>query len=147
MIPNFKKAVFLDRDGVINKLLVCDGEFCPPFNLKELEILPGVKEGVQLLKRAGFLCIGITNQSDVGEGNLPRSNLEAINDVVKKELDLDSIYFVFIKRTLDAPAANPNRAWSFKQSWTLKLIRFSLLLSVTAGKILKWGKQSAAAPH
>src|SRR3989344_4666687 len=107
MIQDLKKAVFLDCDGVINKLLVRDGEFTPPFNLKELEIFPGVREGVSLLKEAGFLCIGITNQSDVGSGKLPHSDLETINDFIKKELDLEEIYFCIHKKNAGCNCRKP----------------------------------------
>ena len=46
-----KKAVFLDRDGVINKAFVKKGLPTSPNSLDELEILPGVKESVLRLKK------------------------------------------------------------------------------------------------
>jgi D-glycero-D-manno-heptose 1,7-bisphosphate phosphatase len=39
-----RRAVFLDRDGVINRAIVFDGKPYPPANLDQLEILPGVPE-------------------------------------------------------------------------------------------------------
>ena len=60
-----KKAIFLDRDGVINRAIVRDGKPYPPSNLTNLEILPGVKTAMNSLKQAGWLLIVVTNQPDV----------------------------------------------------------------------------------
>ena len=49
-----KKAVFLDRDGVINKAIVKNGLPTSPSLLDELKILPGVKESILKLKKLGF---------------------------------------------------------------------------------------------
>ena len=46
-----KKAVFLDRDGVINKAIIKDGKPLSPNSLKELEILPGVRQSITKLKK------------------------------------------------------------------------------------------------
>ena len=61
-----KKAVFLDRDGVLNRALERNGELVPPSNLAELELLPGVRDACESLRGAGFLVIVVTNQPDVG---------------------------------------------------------------------------------
>ena len=63
-----RKAVFLDRDGVLNKAIVKLGKPYPPENLNELEIIRGVKEAVLLLKQHDFLLIVVTNQPDVARG-------------------------------------------------------------------------------
>ena len=62
------KAVFLDRDGVINRSLVKQGKPYPPATIDELEILPGVDEALSSLKKEGFLLIVVTNQPDVARG-------------------------------------------------------------------------------
>jgi len=46
------RAVFLDRDGVINRALMRDGNPYPPRNIEELEILPGVAEALERLRNA-----------------------------------------------------------------------------------------------
>lgn len=76
---NLKRAVFLDRDGVINRAIVRDGKPYPPADLAALEILPGVAEATQLLHEAGWLLIVVTNQPDVARGITPLANVEAIN--------------------------------------------------------------------
>lgn len=86
-----KKAVFLDRDGVINRAYVRDGKPYPPDSMDEFEILPGVNEAIARLKSAGFLVIVFTNQPDVGAGRQKREVVEAFHTLIRKELAVDSI--------------------------------------------------------
>lgn len=62
------RAVFLDRDGVINRPIVRDGKPYPPTTPQEFELLPEVAEACQLLKQRGFYLVVVTNQPDVGRG-------------------------------------------------------------------------------
>ena len=67
-----RKAIFLDRDGVINKTVVKNNlPFSPPsFDL--LKIIPGVKESILRLKKLNFVCLVVTNQPDVQEEKLKK---------------------------------------------------------------------------
>ena len=85
------RAVFLDRDGVINRALVRDGRPHPPSNLSELEILPGVPEALLRLRAAGFRLIVVTNQPDVARGTQTREAVEAIHASLKAQLALDEV--------------------------------------------------------
>jgi len=87
----FRRAVFLDRDGVINRAIVENGKPHPPASLKELEILPGVPKALRALKAAGYLLIVATNQPDVARGILTRQGVEAINAALLAALPLDDI--------------------------------------------------------
>lgn len=82
-------AVFLDRDGVLNRAIVRQGKPHPPANLAELEILPGVAEGLSLLKASGYLLIVVTNQPDVARGVTPKSMVEAIHHELAQRLPID----------------------------------------------------------
>ena len=84
-----KRAVFLDRDGVINRADVRDGKPYPPANLKALKILPGVAGAMQALHEAGWLLIVVTNQPDVARGITPRADVEAINQHLQNTLPID----------------------------------------------------------
>ena len=86
-----KRAVFLDRDGVINKVIVCDGKPYPPRNLDELEILPGIAENLKRLNSAGFMVIVVTNQPDVARRTQTRETVESINAAIKSQLSIDEI--------------------------------------------------------
>ena len=83
------KAVFLDRDGVINANLERDGKPVAPRNLAEFRILPGVAEAVRRLKKAGYLIIVVTNQPDVRNGITPKATMEAMHDKIRKMMPID----------------------------------------------------------
>ena len=85
------KAVFLDRDGVINRALVRDGKPYPPTSVAEFELLPGVEEACAKLKAAGFLLVVATNQPDVGRGTLPQAALDAIHVEMLRRLPIDRV--------------------------------------------------------
>lgn len=86
-----RRAVFLDRDGVINRAIVREGKPYPPASLDALEILPGVAESLKKLRAAGFLNIVVTNQPDVATGKQRRELVDAINARLLEELTLDAI--------------------------------------------------------
>ncbi len=86
-----KRAVFLDRDGVINRALTRDGKPYPPSSLAEFEILPGVPEACAQLKQAGFLLVVVTNQPDVGRGTTKQETVEAIHDHMRRALPIDRV--------------------------------------------------------
>ena len=86
------KAVFLDRDGVINRAVVRNRKPYPPNTLQDLEILPDVPEALNLLKESGFLLIVVTNQPDVGRGIQKKETVEEMHLFLKKILPLDDIF-------------------------------------------------------
>ena len=87
-----RRAVFLDRDGVLNASVVRDGRPYPPARVEEVEILPGVRDALDQLKRAGFVLLVVTNQPDVARGTQTREAIEAIHDRLRAELPVDAIY-------------------------------------------------------
>ena len=90
-----RPAVFLDRDGVINRALVRDGSPYPPAALEDLEILPGVPEALRALRSQGYALIVVTNQPDVGRGTATRQSVDCIHDRLRSALDLDAILACF----------------------------------------------------
>ncbi len=85
------RAVFLDRDGVINEAYIRDGKPFPPRNLSELRILNGVESALVRLRTAGWLNIVVTNQPDVRRGLATRSDVECINKNLISRLQIDDI--------------------------------------------------------
>ena len=85
------KAIFLDRDGVLNDAIVRNGKPYPPRTLAELTISNDVLLALQALKNRGFLLIGATNQPDVARGTTEKSLVEAINKRLMSQLPLDEI--------------------------------------------------------
>ncbi|HLX96480.1 MAG TPA: HAD family hydrolase [Verrucomicrobiae bacterium] len=85
------RAVFLDRDGVINRPRERDQLPYAPTRLDEFEIFPEVPEACRRLKQAGFLLIVATNQPDVGRGTLKREVVETIHAEMCRRLPLDRV--------------------------------------------------------
>ena len=85
------QAVFLDRDGVLNRAEVRDGKPYPPRNLADFTILPDVPEACALLKRHGFLLVVATNQPDVGRGTQSSAVVEAMHSCLLQHLPIDRI--------------------------------------------------------
>ena len=83
-----RSAVFLDRDGVINRVAVRNGTPHPPSDVAEFELYDDVPDGCARLKAANFLLIVITNQPDVGRGTQSRETVEAMNLKMKSVLPL-----------------------------------------------------------
>jgi D-glycero-D-manno-heptose 1,7-bisphosphate phosphatase len=90
-----KRAVFLDRDGVINRPIVRDGKPYPPESVAELEILAGVNDALASLRSAGFLNIVVTNQPDVATGKQKVEIIEAMHRRLRLDLALDDIRVCF----------------------------------------------------
>jgi len=105
--PNTLKAVFLDRDGVLNKAFVRGGKPYPPANLGELEILPGVEEATRMLKAGGFLLIVVTNQPDVARGATTRETVEGINSYLQTSLSLDEFRTCYHDSSDDCSCRKP----------------------------------------
>jgi D-glycero-D-manno-heptose 1,7-bisphosphate phosphatase len=84
-----RRAVFLDRDGVINRAIVRNGRPFPPATLSELQIAEDVPGALDRLRRAGFLLIVVTNQPDVARGTLSAEVLEGIHQRLREQLPID----------------------------------------------------------
>jgi D-glycero-D-manno-heptose 1,7-bisphosphate phosphatase len=85
------RAVFLDRDGVINRALERASKPYPPRTLAEFEILPEVPAACARLKAAGFLLVVVTNQPDVGRGTIKQELVETIHDEMRRRLPIDRV--------------------------------------------------------
>lgn len=86
-----RKAVFLDRDGVINRTIFRDGKPRAPSRLEEFEFFPGVHEAVAQMRDAGFLIVVVTNQPDVVRGWQKHEVVEAMNALVLEQLKVDAV--------------------------------------------------------
>lgn len=86
-----RRAVFLDRDGVINSPVVRDGMPYPPATLAEFQILEGAVEACALLKQLGFYLVVVTNQPDVGRGTQSKEAVEEMHGKMCAALPLDRV--------------------------------------------------------
>lgn len=95
MKQGLRRAVFLDRDGVLNRVIVRNRKPYPPASLEELEILPGVPDALHTFEAAGLLLVGVTNQPDVARGTQKRETVEAINAALLAALPLNDIFVCY----------------------------------------------------
>lgn len=86
------QAVFLDRDGVINKVLIKGGRPVSPINLHEFELEEGVKEAFERLKKDKFLLIVVTNQPDIARGKMSRETLEDMTEMIYSTIPVNAIW-------------------------------------------------------
>lgn len=90
-----KKAIFLDRDGVLNKLIIREGKAQAPYTADEFALFPGVEEALKVIKDAGYITIVVTNQPDVARGWVNKESVELINDMIRDLLPIDDIKICF----------------------------------------------------
>ncbi len=116
-----RRAVFLDRDGVINRSDVREGKPFAPLRVEEFDILPGVPEAVDTLKTAGFLVIVTTNQKDIGLGLASMDVLEAMHDKLRAEVLVDDICVCTCGETCHRYKPNPGMLLDAARQWDIDL--------------------------
>jgi transaldolase len=88
-----RRAVFLDRDGVINRALVRDGKPYPPASAAEIEVFEDAFSSLNRLREAGFLLFVVSNQPDIARGLTTQEVVAEIHSVLRSRLPVDEIYF------------------------------------------------------
>ena len=90
----FKKAVFLDRDGILNKPIKINSKVSrPPWKIEEIYIYERAHLLVQIIKKSGYLPIVVTNQPDIGRGDLSMEGAYLINKNIMQKLKI-KYYFI-----------------------------------------------------
>jgi D-glycero-D-manno-heptose 1,7-bisphosphate phosphatase len=89
------RAVFFDRDGVLNDAVVRAGRPFPPANVDELRIDPAAATLITQLRARGFAIVVVTNQPDVARGKTTRESVDAINQRLTAELPIDALYVCY----------------------------------------------------
>jgi D-glycero-D-manno-heptose 1,7-bisphosphate phosphatase len=109
-----RKAVFLDRDGVINRPIVRDGRPYPPRDLSEFAWMDGVHETLRSLHARGFMLLVFTNQPDVARGTQTREQVEELHSLVLRELPVTRIYSCFHDDGDDCACRKPKPGMIFQ---------------------------------
>lgn len=87
-----RRAALLDRDGVLNPSPVRGGRPRAPLTLEEFVPFPWVAEAIVGLHGLGFVCLVVTNQPDVGAGELDPRALDAMHARLLRETGIDAVY-------------------------------------------------------
>jgi D-sedoheptulose 7-phosphate isomerase len=90
-----RRAVFLDRDGVLVRSVIRQGRPHPPATLSEFELVSEAPACLERLKRAGFLLLVVSNQPDVGRGIQQRKVVEQMNDRLRNLLPVDEVFVCY----------------------------------------------------
>lgn len=95
-----RRAVFLDRDGVINAAIYNprEGKLDSPYSLEELRVLPGAARAIRMINETDFLAVVVSNQPGVAKGKCDYAFLEAVDSALRAELAsegarLDAVYY------------------------------------------------------
>ncbi|MFC2071272.1 D-glycero-alpha-D-manno-heptose-1,7-bisphosphate 7-phosphatase [Chloroflexota bacterium] len=96
------KAIFLDRDGVVNELIYYpeQGIIDSPFTMEQFRLLPGVGEAIKKLCEKGYKVVLVSNQPGIAKGHMSEESFEEISKKMKEELakegtGLDGEYYCF----------------------------------------------------
>ncbi len=89
---NYKKAVFLDRDGVLNECFIQNGKPYPPRSNKDFKIFKYVKDVLLNFKKKGYLTIVVTNQPDPARGEFPKQKVISMHKILEKNYAIDDIF-------------------------------------------------------
>ena len=92
MVDDFKRALFLDRDGVVIQTNVSAGKPYANHELKALRYLPGVKELVRFAIRNNLLPILVTNQPDISRGKVDIGIVNELNNRILEEIGIFKVY-------------------------------------------------------
>jgi D-glycero-D-manno-heptose 1,7-bisphosphate phosphatase len=87
------RAIFFDRDGVLNELVSRDGSFYSPQTFKDFHIVDEAKEVVSHVQNMGYLTIVISNQPDISRGKLKQSELDKMTTMLINKLNIDDIFY------------------------------------------------------
>lgn len=90
-----KKAVFFDRDGIINEAIIKNGKPYSPKNLDEFKFVKGIGSLIWNLTKKRFFIFVITNQPDVARGTQTKKEIKKIHNKIKDDLFVDKIYTCF----------------------------------------------------
>ena len=104
-----KRAVFLDRDGVINRKAP-EGQYITAW--EQIEFLPGVGEALRDLKQGGYLLIVVTNQSAISRNELSVDVLDSIHrrmlhQLAQEGAAIDAVYYCPHDRNANCQCRKP----------------------------------------
>jgi D-glycero-D-manno-heptose 1,7-bisphosphate phosphatase len=88
-----RRAVFLDRDGVILKLVGSGQIPRPPRSLQEVEFVEDADVALERLRTAGFVTLVVTNQPDIARGEVDERSVQDIHDMLRSRLPVDAVYY------------------------------------------------------
>jgi len=126
------RAIYLDRDGVINEVIFRGGNNSKPIApwiIEEFKLVPGIKKPLTKLCQMGFHLFVVTNQPDIANGVVKFSTVKKMNDIVLNELPIDEI---MVCSHIDSDNCNcrkpkPGMIISLAKKWGINLCHSFLI--------------------
>ena len=115
------KAIFFDRDGVINKLVARDNGFFSPRTLKEFDFYDDIKPCIDFLIKNKFLIFIVSNQPDISRKKMSIKELDKIDLAINKKLRIDEIYYSFDSKftKTGSKKPSPKMLLEAKEKWKI----------------------------
>jgi D-glycero-D-manno-heptose 1,7-bisphosphate phosphatase len=120
-----RRAVFMDRDGVLNALVERGGVGGSPRRREDFRLVPAAAEAVRRMHERGLLVFVITNQPDVARGHMSAAELEAMHETLRRSVRVDDIAVCPHDDTAGCACRKPQPGMllSLAQRWNLDLKR------------------------
>lgn len=102
-----KKAVFIERDAILNEVRTGPKHQITPLTLEEFKINPAAEGPLRSLKSAGFILIATTNQPGLSRGYQSRRELDRMHDLMRRTFPLDDLMVCPHDETDHCPCRKP----------------------------------------
>lgn len=133
------RAVFFDRDGVINKLVQHGDQLTAPWTVDEFVFLPNVREAFDIVVRNNYVPFIVTNQPDVYDNKMAVTELENINAIIYNTLPVKEIVSAKLR---GSTWYKPNNGMVEHLISKYQIDRFNSFLIGDRDKDINCGKQS-----
>ena len=90
-----RKAIFFDRDGILNKAIIINSKPYSPRTFKDFRINFFLRKYINFFKKKNFLIIVVTNQPDVGSGLISKKFVLSLNKKLKRYIFFDALYVCY----------------------------------------------------
>ena len=119
------KAIFFDRDGVVNKLVARDGGLYSPRVSKDFIFYDDIKPCIDYLIENKFLIFIISNQPDISRKKMTIKELDKIDKEINKKLHIDEIYYSFDSKFTKngSKKPSPKMLLEAKEKWKINFSR------------------------
>jgi D-glycero-D-manno-heptose 1,7-bisphosphate phosphatase len=87
-----KKAVFIERDGILNEVRQGPRQQITPVTMEEFVVIKERQPHLRALKKAGYVLIATTNQPGLSRGYQSRRELDRMHDILRRVFPLDDIF-------------------------------------------------------
>ena len=124
MQSNYKnKAIFLDRDGVINHLVFRNDGFYSPRHFNDFKLYSDIEGLVNFFKKKQFYIIIISNQPDISRKKMRIEELNSIDIFLNKKLKIDEIRYSFDSKVIAGGSKKPSPRMIFeaRDKWNIDL--------------------------